>query len=198
MNNQDVLDVFREAGALLEGHFILSSGLRSPIFLQKALVFSEPELSSKLCAALAEKVTARLGKIDVVVGPAMGGVIPSYELARHLGCRAVFVERVEGQFELRRSFELKDTDRVLIAEDIVTTGLSFRETVEALQPLPGTVVGGSCIIDRSGGEADVGCELVSLAAIKFPAYAPDALPPELEAIPAYKPGSRGLGQGSSK
>lgn len=193
MNNQDVLDVFREAGALLEGHFILSSGRRSPIFLQKALVFSQPTLSEKLCAALAKKVTAQLGQIDVVVGPAMGGVIPSYELARQLGCRAVFVERVDEAFQLRRSFEIKPTDRVLIAEDIVTTGLSFRETVEALAKLPGTVVGGSCIIDRSGGEADVGCTLVSLAAIKFPDYDADALPPELQAIPAYKPGSRGLG-----
>lgn len=193
MNNQDVLDVFREAGALLEGHFILSSGRRSPIFLQKALVFSQPDLSSKLCAALAKKVTAALGQIDVVVGPAMGGVIPSYELARHLGCRAVFVERVDDEFQLRRSFEIKPTDRVLIAEDIVTTGLSFRETVDSLSKLPGTLVGGSCIIDRSGGEADVGCPLISLASIKFPDFDPDALPPELQAIPAYKPGSRGLG-----
>ena len=192
MNNDDVLGVFRDAGALLEGHFILSSGRRSPVFLQKALVFSQPELSSKLCAALAEKVKQRLGDIDVVVGPAMGGVIPSYELARHLGCRAVFVERVEGAFELRRSFEIDASDRVLIAEDIVTTGLSFRETVDALNKLPGTVVGGSCIIDRSGGEADVGCELVSLAAINFPDYDPDDLPDDLKAIPAYKPGSRGL------
>ncbi len=192
MNNDDVLQVFREAGALLEGHFILSSGRRSPVFLQKALVFSQPDLSAKLCSALAKKVLARLGQIDVVVGPAMGGVIPSYELARHLGCRAIFVERVEGNFELRRSFEIGKNDRVLIAEDIVTTGLSFRETVEALNKLPGSVVGGSCIIDRSGGEADVGCELVSLAAIKFPDYDAEDLPPELQAIPAYKPGSRGL------
>ena len=192
MNNEQVLDVFRDAGALLDGHFILSSGRRSPVFLQKALVFSQPKLSSKLCSALATKVKERLGEIDVVVGPAMGGVIPSYELARHLDCRAVFVERVDGAFELRRSFEIGESDRVLIAEDIVTTGLSFRETVDALNKLPGTVVGGSRIIDRSGGEADVGCELVSLAAIKFPDYAADDLPPELQATPAYKPGSRGL------
>lgn len=192
MNNEEVLQVFRDAGALLEGHFILSSGRRSPVFLQKALVFSQPKLSEKLCSALAEKVRARLGEIDVVVGPAMGGVIPSYELARQLGCRAVFVERVDGEFELRRSFEIEAGERVLIAEDIVTTGLSFRETVEALKKLPGTVVGGSCVIDRSGGEADVGCELVSLAAIKFPDYDADNLPPELAAIPAIKPGSRGL------
>ncbi|MEL7109301.1 MAG: orotate phosphoribosyltransferase [Pseudomonadota bacterium] len=192
MNNDQVLQVFRDAGALLEGHFILSSGRRSTVFLQKALVFSQPELSSKLCAALAEKVKTQLGDIDVVVGPAMGGVIPSYELARHLGCRAVFVERVDGVFQLRRSFEIGANDRVLIAEDIVTTGLSFRETVDALKSLPGTLAGGSCIIDRSGGEADVGCNLVSLAAIKFPDYDPDDLPPELQSMPAIKPGSRGL------
>lgn len=192
MNNEQVLQVFRDAGALLEGHFILSSGRRSSVFLQKALVFSQPDLSAKLCSALATKVKAQLGDIDVVVGPAMGGVIPSYELARHLGCRAVFVERVDDAFELRRSFEIGETDRVLIAEDIVTTGLSFRETVDSLDRLPGTVVGGSCIIDRSGGEADVGCELVSLASIKFPDYDPDDLPPDLQSIPAYKPGSRGL------
>ncbi|MEO1324134.1 MAG: orotate phosphoribosyltransferase [Pseudomonadota bacterium] len=192
MNNDQVLQVFRDAGALLQGHFILSSGRRSTVFLQKALVFSQPELSSKLCAALAAKVKTQLGDIDVVVGPAMGGVIPSYELARHLGCRAVFVERVDGVFQLRRSFEIGANDRVLIAEDIVTTGLSFRETVDALKSLPGTLAGGSCIIDRSGGEADVGCNLVSLAAIKFPDYDPDDLPPELQSMPAIKPGSRGL------
>ncbi|MEM9226033.1 MAG: orotate phosphoribosyltransferase [Pseudomonadota bacterium] len=192
MNNDDVLDVFREAGALLEGHFILSSERRSPVFLQKALVFSEPELSARLCGALAERVRAELGEIDVVVGPAMGGVIPSYELARQLDCRAVFVERVDGAFELRRSFSIAKTDRVLIAEDIVTTGLSFRETVAALGKLPGVLVGGSCIIDRSGGTVDVGCPLVSLAAIKFPDYDADALPPELASLPAIKPGSRGL------
>ena len=192
MTNDDVLDVFREAGALLEGHFILSSGRRSPVFLQKALVFSQPELSARLCGALADKVRTELGEVDVVVGPAMGGVIPSYELARQLGCRAVFVERVEGAFELRRSFTLAPTDRVLIAEDIVTTGLSFRETVAALGKLPGQLVGGSCIIDRSGGSVDVGCPLVSLAAIKFPDYEADNLPPDLAALPATKPGSRGL------
>jgi len=192
LNKEEVLQVFREADALLEGHFILSSGRHSPVFLQKALVFSHPELSARLCAALAIKVRQAFGPIDVVVGPAMGGVIPAYELARQLNCRSVFVERVEGDFELRRSFSLKPEDRVLIAEDIVTTGLSFRETVSALQHLPGQLIGGSCIIDRSGGSVDVGCPLVSLAAHKFPDYAADDLPPELSAQPAIKPGSRGL------
>lgn len=192
MTSEDVLAIFKEAGALLEGHFILSSGRRSPVFLQKALVFSRPDLSEKLCKALAEKLTASFGKIDVVAGPAVGGIIPGYELARHLGARAIFAERVDGQLQFRRGFSIAAGERVLIAEDIVTTGLSFRETVEALAKLPGEVVGGACIIDRSGGRADVGCKLISLAQVNFPDYAPDDLPPELQKIEAIKPGSRGL------
>ena len=192
MTSEDVLAVFREAGALLEGHFILSSGRRSPVFLQKALVFSQPDLSERLCKALAAKLTATFGKIDVVAGPAVGGIIPGYELARHLKARAIFAERVDGKLAFRRGFSITEGERVLIAEDIVTTGLSFRETVEALERLPGDVVGGACIIDRSNGKADVGCELVSLAAVDFPDYAADDLPPELAAMEAVKPGSRGL------
>ncbi|MAU65487.1 orotate phosphoribosyltransferase [Hyphomonas sp.] len=192
MTNEEVLAVFREAGALLEGHFILSSGRRSPVFLQKALVFSQPDKSEKLCAALAKKLTEKFGKIDVVAGPAVGGIIPGYELARQLGCRSVFAERVDGQLQFRRGFSISEGERVLIAEDIVTTGLSFRETVEALEALPGEVVGGACIIDRSGGRADVGCELVSLASVNFPDYDADDLPPELALMSAVKPGSRGL------
>ena len=191
MKTEDVLNVFREAGALLEGHFILSSGRRSPVFLQKALVFSQPDKSAALCEALAPKLQAAFGQIDVVVGPAMGGVIPSYELARHLGCRAIYAERPEGEFVLRRGFEIKAGERALIVEDIVTTGLSFRETVTALQSEAGEIVGGACFIDRSGGKADVGCQLVALASVELPDYAADDLPPELATIPAIKPGSRG-------
>lgn len=192
MTSEDVLAVFREAGALFEGHFILSSGRRSPFFLQKALVFSQPELSERLCKALADKLKDVFGAINVVAGPAVGGIIPGYELARHLGARAIFAERADGKLTFRRGFEIQDTDRVLIMEDIVTTGLSFRETVEALDELGADIVGGACIIDRSAGRADVGCQLVALAEVDFPDYAPDALPPELAEIPAVKPGSRGL------
>jgi len=137
-------------------------------------------------------VKAAFGQIDVVVGPAMGGVIPSYELARHLGCRAVYAERPEGKFVLRRGFEIKAGERALIVEDIVTTGLSFRETVVGLQGEAGEIVGGACFIDRSGGKADVGCQLVALASVELPDYAADNLPAELAAIPAIKPGSRGM------
>jgi orotate phosphoribosyltransferase len=192
MQTEDVLEIFREAGALLEGHFILSSGRRSPVFLQKALVFSQPDKSEALCKALAAKLVAKFGQIDVVAGPAVGGIIPGYELARHLGARAIFAERVDGKLTFRRGFSIEAGERVLIAEDIVTTGLSFRETVEALEDLPGETLGGACIIDRSGGKADVGCDLIALASVDFPDYGADDLPPELAALPAVKPGSRGL------
>lgn len=192
MTADDVLEAFREAGALLEGHFILSSGRRSPVFLQKALVFSQPVQSERLCRALARKVEDRFGKIDVVAGPAVGGIIPGYETARHLGARAIFAEREDGKLTFRRGFAIAPGERVLIVEDIVTTGLSFRETVEALALLPGDVAGGACIIDRSGGRADVGCDLIALASVDFPDYDPAELPPELAAIEPVKPGSRGL------
>jgi len=192
LTSDDVIEVFREAGALLEGHFILSSGRRSPVFLQKALVFSRPDLSERLCKALAGRVSEAFGQVDVVAGPAVGGIIPGYELARQLGCRSIFAERVDGRLTFRRGFAIEAGERVLIAEDIVTTGLSFRETVDALEHLPGEIVGGACVIDRSDGRADVGCELVSLARVSFPDYDPADLPPDLEAIAPIKPGSRGL------
>lgn len=192
MDTAAVLDVFRQSGALLEGHFILSSGRRSPVFLQKALVFSEPDKSETLCKALAEKVRAAFGEIDVVAGPAVGGIIPGYEIARHLGARAIFAERQNGQLTFRRGFSIAPGEKVLIAEDIVTTGLSFRETVEALEGLPGDVVGGACVIDRSNGQANVSCELIALATVDFPDYAPEDVPAELAKLEAVKPGSRGL------
>jgi orotate phosphoribosyltransferase len=193
MNVDEVLDVFRECGALLEGHFILSSGLRSPVFLQKARVFMYPDKAERLCRALAEVIRgAGYGDVGKVVSPAVGGIIPGYETARHLGVPAIYTERQDGVFQVRRGFELAKGERVLVVEDIVTTGLSIRECIEAIQKTGAIVVAAACLIDRSGGEADVGVPLVSLAKYKVPAYPADALPPELAAIPAVKPGSRGL------
>ncbi|MCB1500544.1 MAG: orotate phosphoribosyltransferase [Bauldia sp.] len=192
MTEAEVIDTFREADAILEGHFILTSGLRSPVFLQKARVFMYPDKTERLCRALAAKVrAANLGPIDFVVAPAVGGIVPGYETARQLGVRSMWVEREEGVFRLRR-FEMPEGARVLIVEDIVTTGLSIREAVDALRGLGAEVVAAACLVDRSAGEADVGVPLVALANYKVPAYPPDQLPPELEAIPAIKPGSRGL------
>ncbi len=192
MTESEVIDIFRASGAIMEGHFILSSGLRSPVFIQKARVFQYPDRTEALCKALAQKVKAAdLGPIDIVVSPAVGGIVPGYETARHLQVPAVWVEREGGEFRLRR-FELPKGARVLIVEDIVTTGLSSRETVAAVEALDAEVVGCACLIDRSGGEADIGVPLVSLARYRVPAYPADQIPPEMAAIPAVKPGSRGL------
>jgi orotate phosphoribosyltransferase len=192
MTQAEVLDEFRAAGALLEGHFILSSGLHSPVFFQKNAVFIDPARTERLCRALAEKAKAVFGAIDAVVSPAVGAIIPGYETARQLGARAMFVEREDGQFKLRRGFAIKPGERVLMVEDVVTTGLSSRECLDAIRGHPGELVGAACLIDRSGGKADIGAKLVSLAQVDAPAYPADKLPPELAAIPAVKPGSRGL------
>lgn len=193
MTTDDVLDVFREAGALLEGHFILSSGRRSALFMQKALIFQNPVLTAKVCAALADKVKKQLGSLpDVIIAPAMGGVIPGYEMARQLGLNSMFMEREGGEFTLRRGFSLEEGQTVLMVEDIVTTGLSSRETIAAITKAGGNVVAGCCIFDRSGGEADIGVPLISLASKRFPDYDPNDLPPELAGTEAIKPGSRGL------
>ncbi|MFN4210040.1 MAG: orotate phosphoribosyltransferase [Devosia sp.] len=193
MTKDEVLAIFRDCGAMLEGHFILSSGLRSPVFLQKAKVFQYASQTEKLCKALAEKIHADgFGDVTKVVSPAIGGIIPGYETSRHLGVPALYTERVDGKFELRRGFEIAPDDKVIVVEDIVSTGLSIRECVEALRAIGANVVAAACLIDRSGGEADVGVPLVSLIEFKVPAYPADQLPPELAAIPAVKPGSRGI------
>lgn len=193
MTADDVLDEFREAGALLEGHFILSSGLRSPVFLQKALVFRDPARTERLCKALAEKIRQSVKhQLTAIVSPALGGIIPGYETSRQMGLPFMFVEREEGEFRLRRGFELTAADRVLIIEDIVTTGLSSRECIAAVEATGAKVVAQGCLVDRSGGKASVGVPLISLATVAFPAYPEDDLPPELERIPPIKPGSRGL------
>jgi orotate phosphoribosyltransferase len=192
MDTEEVLSVFREAGAILEGHFILTSGLRSPVFLQKARVFMYPDKTERLCKALAEKIRAEAGdRIDFVVGPAVGGIIPAYETSRHLGAPAIWVEREDGVFRLRR-FEIKPGARVVIVEDIVTTGLSIRESIECMRELGAEVVAAACIVDRSAGKTDVGVPLIALAEYEVPAYKPDEIPPELAAIPPIKPGSRNL------
>ena len=192
MDTNDVLAEFRAAGALLEGHFVLSSGLHSPVFLQKMFVFQDPVRTERLCRALAKKATDAFGKVDIVLSPAVGGIVPGYETARHLGAKAIFVEREEGRFKLRRGFEIPPGARVLIVEDIVTTGLSSRECIEAVREHPGLILGEACLIDRSGGRVDLGIPLIALATLDIPTYPADALPPELAALPATKPGSRAL------
>ncbi|MEN3793721.1 orotate phosphoribosyltransferase [Fulvimarina sp. MAC3] len=192
MTTDEVLAIFREAGAYLEGHFILTSGLRSPVFLQKARVFMHAGLTERLCKAMADAIAERVdGPVDYVVGPAVGGIIPAYETSRHLKVPAVWVERENGVFKLRR-FELPKGARVVVVEDIVTTGLSIRETVACLTEIGADVRAASCIIDRSAGKADVGVPLIALAEYEVPAYPADQIPPELAAITPIKPGSRSL------
>jgi orotate phosphoribosyltransferase len=194
MKEAKVLKEFEKAGALLKGHFILSSGLHSPMFLQKALVFMQPKSTAKLCKALAKKVAEEIDvdTIDAIVSPAVGGIIPGYETARHLGVPAMYVERENGEFVVRRGFPLKKGMRVLMVEDIVTTGVSSRECIAAIRATGARIVAAACLIDRSGGKAKVGVKLISLAQVDIPAYPADKLPPELAALPAVKPGSRGL------
>ena len=191
MTEDDVLAEFRAAEALLEGHFILSSGLRSSRYLQCARVLMDPTRGARLSEALVASIPAELrAQIDVVVSPAMGGVIAGHEMGRALGVEAVFLERPDGVFELRRGFRLAPGQRVLMMEDVVTTGLSSREAIAAIGRAGGVTVAAAALVDRSNGTADLGVPFFPLIRLDVPTYPADALPPELAAIPAIKPGSR--------
>jgi len=191
MTEDEVLAEFRAADALLEGHFILSSGLRSPRYLQCARLLMDPARAERIARALAARLPEETrNAIDIVISPAMGGVIIGHEMGRALGRPAVFVERPEGKFELRRGFRIDPGARVLMVEDVVTTGLSSREAIKAIEEAGGKVIAAASIVDRSGGSADLGVPYTSLIRIDVPTYEADALPPELAAIPAIKPGSR--------
>ena len=191
MSDEDILAEFRAADALLEGHFILSSGLRSPRYLQCARVLMDPARAERLARTLAAKIPDDVREaIDVVVSPAMGGVIIGHEMGRALGRPAMFLERPQGTFELRRGFRIEPGQRALMVEDVVTTGLSSREAIEAVRAAGGEVVAEAALVDRSSGKADLGVLFVPLIRIDVPTYAADAVPPELAAIPPTKPGSR--------
>ena len=193
MTEAEILQEFRSAEALLEGHFILSSGLRSPRFLQCARVLMDPARAERLARALAEKLPVEVRRsTEVVISPAMGGLIIGHEMGRALGKRAMFLERPEGVFGLRRGFSLNAGERVLMVEDVVTTGLSSREAIAAIQSAGGVVVAVAALVDRSGGAVDLGVPFTPLIRLDVPTYAADALPPELAAIPAIKPGSRAV------
>jgi orotate phosphoribosyltransferase len=192
LSDDAVLEEFREAGALLEGHFILSSGFHSTAYLQCARVLMDPQRAERLCASLAEKIRAAGLGADLVVSPAMGGVIVGYEMGRQLGLRAVFFERVDGAFELRRGFKIESGQRCLLVEDVVTTGLSSRECMEAVRALGGHIVAAASLVDRSGGRANFSMPFIPLIRLDIPHFAPDQLPVSVVGIPPIKPGSRGL------
>lgn len=190
MSQADVLAEFRAAGALLQGHFVLTSGLHSAFYLQCARVLMDPARAARLVAALLPRL--RPLAPDLIVAPALGGIVLGYEIGRQLGREAIFVERVEGSFTLRRGFTMAPGARIVVAEDVVTTGLSTRECVACCRAAGGEVVAAACLVDRSAGKAQLGVPLLSLAAFDLPTYQQNKLPPELAAIPPVKPGSRGL------
>lgn len=191
MTEEEVLAEFRASHALLEGHFLLSSGRHSAFYLQCARVLMDPERAGRLALALAHKLPRDLrSQVQKVVSPAMGGIIIGHEMGRAIGVEAIFVERPEGTFELRRGFEVGEGEKILLVEDVVTTGLSSREAIKAVEAAGGEVIAAAALVDRTGGSVDLGVPFHALATINFPTYADDDLPAELAAIPAVKPGSR--------
>ena len=192
MTKDELLEEMRAADALLEGHFVLSSGNHSSAYVQCARFLMDADRAGRACAALAEMVRSRVGEIDLVFSPAMGGVVIGYEMGRQLGSPSIFFERVDGKFVLRRGFEVPAEARCLMVEDVVTTGLSSRECIAAAREHGANVVAGCCLIDRSNGQADIGVPLVALAVVDMPVFAPDQIPANLQDVPAVKPGSRGL------
>ena len=193
MNKEDVIREFKEAGALLEGHFILSSGLHSSRYLQCALALSEPSRAQRLSASLGKKILENIKtKIDIVVSPAMGGLIIGHEIARYLDVPSIFLERVNGKFELRRGFSIKPDANCLLVEDIVTTGLSSNESIDVIKGYGGNIIGEACLIDRSSGKANLETQLISLTSIDIPIFNKNEIPESLKDIPAIKPGSRNI------
>jgi orotate phosphoribosyltransferase len=191
MTDDEILAEFRAADALLEGHFILSSGLRSPRYLQCARVLMDPARAERLARELAERLPPAVrDAVEAVVSPAMGGIVIGHEMGRALGKPAMFLERPQRVFELRRGFRIDPGTKVLMVEDVVTTGLSSREAIEAVRRAGGEVVAEAALVDRSGGGADLGVPFHPLIRIDVPTYDADSVPPELAAIPPIKPGSR--------
>lgn len=190
MTSEQVLDIYKKTGALLTGHFLLSSGLHSEQYLQSALVLQQPDIATKLCAALATHF--KDSAIGVVIAPALGGVFVSHETARALGVRAIFAERVSGELTLRRGFTIKPGERVLVVEDVITTGKSTRETIEVVQKAGGIVIAAASLVDRSGGKAELGVPYKSLVTLDVPSFVAEACPLCKAGGSPVKPGSRGL------
>jgi len=192
MSEKEVLNVYKSIGALLEGHFVLSSGLHSRMYLQSALIFSNTTIAESLCVSLAQKLQSviNINDIDLVVSPAMGGVIVGYELSRNIKKPNIFAERKEGKFSIRRGFEINKGQKILVVEDIVTTGKSSLECFECIRDLGGEVICEAALINRGGNSVDLGVPLVTLANLNIPNYDSNNLPEDLKNIPAIKPGSR--------
>jgi len=191
MTEDEILSEFRSVEALLEGHFLLSSGRHSAYYLQCARLLMNPERAGRIALAVTQKIPRELrSEVQVVISPAMGGIIIGHEMGRALGVDALFVERPDGVFGLRRGFSLAPGTKVLMVEDVVTTGLSSREAIAAIEAAGGVVVAAASVVDRSAGTVELGVPFYPLIELNFPTYAADELPPELAATEAVKPGSR--------
>lgn len=190
MKPEDVLDIYKKTGALLTGHFLLSSGLHSNQYLQSALVLQEPNTATRLCAALAEHFQNK--NVQAVIAPALGGIFVSHETARALGVRALFAERVAGELTLRRGFSIRPHERLLVVEDVITTGKSTKETIGVVEKAGGVVVGVGALIDRSNGKAQFGVLYKALVTLNIPTYAPEVCPLCKNGSVPVKPGSRGI------
>ena len=191
MTEDEILAEFRSVDALLEGHFLLSSGRHSAYYLQCARLLMNPERAGRIALAITQKIPREVrSEVQVVISPAMGGIIIGHEMGRALGVDALFVERPDGVFGLRRGFSLTPGTKVLMVEDVVTTGLSSREAIAAIEAAGGVVVAAASVVDRSAGTVELGVPFYPLIELNFPTYAADELPPELAATEAVKPGSR--------
>lgn len=191
MTEDEILSEFRSVDALLEGHFLLSSGRHSAHYLQCARLLMNPERAGRIALAIAQKIPRDVrSEIQAVISPAMGGLIIGHEMGRAIGVDAMFVERPEGVFGLRRGFNIEEGMKILLVEDVVTTGLSSREAIKAIEAEGGEVIAAASVVDRSGGSVELGVPFFPLIELNFPTYADDEVPESLAAIPAMKPGSR--------
>ena len=189
---QESLKILKETSALIEGHFILSSGLHSSKYIQCAQLMSKPQLASKICNSLAEKINNEFDDFDLILSPAMGGVIVGFEIGRILKKETIFSERVNGEFQLRRDFKIKKKSKVLIIEDVITTGKSSLECSKLVSFNEGTIVGYACIINRSNGKSKINAKIISQIDLDIPTFTRDKLPKDLSTIKPVKPGSRNL------
>ena len=189
---KESLKILKETNALIEGHFILSSGLHSPKYIQCAQLMSKPNQAIKICESLASKIQNEFSDFNLILSPAMGGIIIGYELGKILGKQTIFSERVNGEFKLRRDFKIKEGDKVLIVEDVITTGKSSMECSKLVTSINASIIGYACLIDRSNGKSEIKGKIVSQVELNIPTYNKDNLPKELLSIEAVKPGSRNL------
>ena len=192
LSYKESLKILKEANALIEGHFILSSGLHSPQYVQCAQLMSKPDKAIKICESLAEKIKKEFKEIDIILSPAMGGIVLGYEIGKLLNKESIFSERVNGEFKLRRDFSIKKNQKVLIIEDVITTGKSSLECSKLVLDNNAKIVGYACIIDRSNGNSSIKDKIVSQIELKIPTYSKENLPNNLQALKAVKPGSRNL------